>query len=173
MQPASGSITDEFNGTVRSFLNKGAGSNLLLAKYALLLNFKATDDAEKEKLAATLLDCGVKFMSARADASYRGYLTDADYESAAAVLERLAKPDSAPFLPSGAADKIAKVGFEFISSAESAAGGIDSQKLTRYAALCVEYAEKIKNLAENRSDSLSTGKNITPAKRIVLKHKDP
>jgi len=173
MQPPSGSITDEFNTTARSFLSKGTSSHLLLTKYSLLLNFKAGDVAEKEKLAAALLDCGIKFMSARADASYRGYLTDSDYESAAAVLERLAKPDSAPFLPSGAAEKLAKVGFEFIRSAESSGGGIDGQKLTRYAALCVDYAEKIKDMAENRSDALTTGKNITPAKRIVLKHKDP
>jgi hypothetical protein len=169
MQP---SITDEFNETARAFLQKGANSHLLLTKYSLLLNFKATDEAEKEKLTAALFDCGVKFLSARAAPSYYGYLSDADYGAAAALLERLAKPDSAVFLPVRAADDLAKVGFDFISSAENAGDAIDSHKLTRYAALCLEYAEKLKNIAEAHENNLATGKNITPAKRIVLKHKD-
>lgn len=145
---------------------------MLLTKYSLLLNFKATDEAEKEELTAALFDCGIKFMSARADAAFRGYLSDADYGAATALLERLAKPDSAPFLPTRATEDLAKVGFDFIRGAEIAGDAIDSHKLTRYAALCLEYAEKLKDIAETRANNLATGKNITPAKRIVLKHKD-
>jgi hypothetical protein len=172
MQPSSG-ITDDFNETAKAFLKKDASSSLLLAKYSLLLNFKATDAQQKEELTAAMFDCGIKFLSARADDSYRGYLTDGDYDAAAALLKRLAKPDSAPFLPNRAAEELAKVGFDFIRSAEKSGGGIDGQKLTRYAALCVEYAEQIRDITKEHTETLATGKNITPAKRIVLKHKDP
>lgn len=171
--PPLPSITDDFNETARAFLKKSASSGLLLAKYSLLLNFKAADTLQKEELAAAMFDCGIKFLSERADDSFRGYLTDADFESATALLKRLSKPDSAPFLPNRAAEDLAKTGFSFIRAAENAGGGIDSQKLTRYAALCVEYAEKIRDLAAEHNDTLATGKNITPARRIVLKHKDP
>ena len=162
-------IAADFNATAKRFLDQEVSTPLLLAKYGLMLKFQAESLDDKSAIAAIMCDTALEALNQRAAPGYRGWLGSSDVDSIAAVLKALESPDSAPLLRNSAPKALADTGMKFIQRAETTHDTTDRNKFTDYARLCLDHAEKFQAIIDRRSDDVSTSKNITPARRIVLK----
>lgn len=167
------SIADDFNETARGFIDREVSSQLLLTKYGLMFKFQAQTLDDKSELAGILCDTALKALEARALPNFRGYLGSSDQESIASVLKILESPESAPLMPAGAPQALAEIGMKFVARAENEREYNDRNKFTEYARLCLDHAERFQNLLDRRNEDVSLAKNITPAKRIMLKKDGP
>lgn len=166
-------ISDDFNATARRFLDQEISSQLLLTKYGLMLKFQTQSVEERTELVGALCDTALKALEARAAPRYHGYLGSSDIDSVATLLKTLENPDSAPLLPAMAPRALADIGMKYVQRAESSNDYNDRTKLTDYARLCLEHADKFQAIFDRRNEDVSLAKNITPAKRIVLKKDGP
>lgn len=172
MQNSPKDLTGDFNETAKRYVAGEMTSSLLLTKYGLMLKFEAKSPDDRESLVAALCDTALKCLEARADQSYRGYLGNSDMESVAMLLKTLETAESAPLLPSRAPTAIAETGMKFVRRAEKERDSTDRAKLTDYARLCLEHAEKFRAIIDKRMEDVSTSKPISPLRRIVLQKKD-
>lgn len=165
-------LAADFNETAKRYAEGNLSSTLLLTKYGLLLKFEAQSHEDRESLVAALCSTTLKCLEDRADPGYPGYLGTGDMESVSALLKTLEAPESAPLLPARAAAAIAETGMKFVRQAEKARDSTDRGKLTDYARLCLEHAEKFRAIVDKRNEDVSTSKPIAPLRRIVLQKKD-
>ena len=172
MQNSPKDLTGDFNETAKRYVAGDLTSSLLLTKYGLLLKFEAKSPEDRENLVAALCDTALQCLEDRADPGYTRYLGNGDMESVAMLLKALETPESAPLLPSRAAAAIAETGMKFVRRAEKERDSTDRGKMTDYARLCLEHAEKFRAIVDKRLEDVSTSKPISPLRRIVLQKKD-
>ncbi|TAL26968.1 MAG: hypothetical protein EPN97_18555 [Alphaproteobacteria bacterium] len=169
MQNSPKDLAGDFNETAKRYVAGDLTSSLLLTKYGLMLKFEAKAPEDRESLVSALCDTALKCLEDRADLNYRGYLGPGDMDSVSALLKTLEMTESAPLLPARAAAALAETGMKFVRRAEKERDSTDRSKLTDYARLCLEHAEKFRAIVEKRSEDVSTSKPIPPLRRIVLK----
>jgi hypothetical protein len=181
-------LAAEFNETARKFhSNDLITTNLLLAKYTALLDFKAQTDSDRTEVTRTLLDCSLTLLKKAAAPPTSGtrftpgeinYPQSAKAD-AAAIFQRLAAPDSIVALPAKAPEELADAALavlrkvedlrydQFSSSDRTNYGG----SLTSLAELALQYAGQFKTA--QCDPEISTTRNISPSKRITFKKEGP
>jgi hypothetical protein len=169
MQNSPKDLAGDFNDTANRYISGDVAGSLLLTKFGLMLKFEAQTPEDREGLVAALCDTALRCLEIRAEPGYRGYLGAGDMESVAMLLKALETSESAPLLPSRAPAMIAETGMKFVRRAEKERDSTDRSKLTDYARLCLEHAEKFRDIIEKRNEDISTSKPISPLRRIVLK----
>ncbi len=177
-------LVQEFNETAGKFrTNDNITTNLLLAKYTALLNFKTETDADKTTLARSLLDCGLNVLKAAAAGPTSGKTYtpgEVNYPAAAkadavAILQRLAAPDSIDAVPQGAPEELADAALALLRKGETLRwdqfGTGDrtnyGHALTALAETALSFAEQFQ--AARRGPEVTTSQNISPSKRITFK----
>ena len=179
------SLSEEFAASACAY-GKGEGVNLtaLLTRYAVLQRHQLTDENEKDSIAATLFDCGMKKVEtllARAPGATRFYddLTD----ELAKIFSRLLLPESVNHIPARAPARLAQITLDLLRVADAAVEGnfLDSQNRPNYIAYC-EYKEKMPSLAafmltladsfttavSNSTANVTTNTPVVASKPIVL-----
>jgi hypothetical protein len=183
-------LTSEFNAVAEKAMKTDAAPQLLLTRYSALLRYKAQSTGEKEAVASILFDKGIELLnsfappssqeitvtdSRRAHASSaKGYVT--------AILNRLLEPDSLPYLPENAAEKLADATLALARRAESITRdqfrnsyygeneANDFRKsLRELAETALAYADKVTALKIAGSPAAVIGQKIAPAAKIQLR----
>lgn len=168
----AGRLTEDFRVSSNRYVAQEITTEMLLTKYGLLLKFQAQTLEEKEALAETLLDGALKALELRVQPSYDSYISSSEMDGIGSLLARLEEQDSLQLVPARAPAALAELGIQYIAKAEAMEGNnirTDRDRMTRFAQMCLEHAEKIKDIVDKRAEDISTSKMITPARRISLK----
>lgn len=163
-------LSEEFNATAKAYIADDVSVDLLTTKYSVLMSHKAKEPQEKRELVTAMYNCGLKWLSARAEAG-----ASVDHQTTinmTALFTRLTDDDSINFIPANAPEQLTDVALDLLRRAEGPSGG-GSMKgyIVRLAGQTLAAADKIK-AAHLATTDVTTSKDITPSKQLTLKQKD-
>ncbi|MEZ0261809.1 MAG: hypothetical protein ACAH80_12425 [Alphaproteobacteria bacterium] len=186
-------LTTEFNTAAEKAIKTDAAPLLLLTRYSALLRYKAQSTDEKEAVAAMLFNKGIELLNSFAPpASQEAIVNDTRRAHASntkgytnAIFNRLLEPDSLPYLPENAAEKLADATLALARRTETITrdhfrnsyyGDNEAteykKSLRELAETALNYADKVTAMKAASSTAAVIGQKIAPAAKIQLRQPD-
>lgn len=182
-------LTTEFNTAAEKAIKTDAAPQLLLTRYSALLRYKAQSTDEKEAVAAILFNKGIELLNSFAPSPQENYVSDTRRGHAAsakgyanAIFNRLLEPDSLPYLPENAAEKLADATLALARRADgitrdtfrnSYYGENEANEykkaLRELAETALAHADKVTSLKAASTAAGVIGQKIAPAAKIQLR----
>lgn len=183
-------LTTDFNTAAEKAMKTDAAPQLLLTRYSALIRYKAQSTDEKEAVAAILFNKGLDLLNSFAPpATQETIVSDARRSHASsaksyasAIFNRLLEPDSLPYLPETAVEKLADATIALARRAETITrdhfrnsyyGDNESNEykksIRELAETALNYADKITAMKAAGSAVATIGQKMAPAAKIQLR----
>lgn len=180
-------LVEDFNRSAQACLNpdpRNAHDSLLpetlLAKYALLMRYRAQDDAEKTALTRILYDCVFTHVDRAMAVGDRSTLYPNVVALARPLLEKLGEPANIGFVPPTAAKELSDRALAVIAKVEAMRRddmtpitfdeyNAHKEQMNGLAALLLAHADKFSDHQAREQEKIMTSKDVQAAKPLILR----